>query len=161
VAVLGATAVSVTAFSLVAVAIVEAGNDNRVTAAVSVVGAALLMPLLLLVVGFVSRASAPWRVAAVWSPAMVVVFAVTSLMAGEVATGFVLAVGIGVANAMRAEPGIHHRAWRIWAAVGVAVYVKVVYSLSPELAILAAPLLPAAAIAIIDSVAERRLEDRR
>ncbi len=145
------------AFSFLAIAIVEAGDGNALTATLSATAAALLIPLLLLVVGFVSRALSPWRTAAVWSPVVVAVFVAASFLAREAATGFVLAIAIGVAHALRFDDGIHDRSWRIWAAAGLAIYSKMVYLLSPGLAIVAAPLLPAAGIAIIDSVAERRL----
>ena len=133
------------------------GDGDTTVAVVSAVGAALLTPVLLLVAGFVSRAPSPWRTAAVWSPGVLAVFGAVSLIAGEPATGYVLAVGIGVAHAVRAEPGIHNRSWRLWTVGGLAAYTKVVFLLSPGLAVVAAPLLPAAGIAIIDSVSERRL----
>lgn len=156
-AALAATAVSIVAFGLVANATVATGDADTTIAVASAVGAALLMPVLLLVVGFVSRAPSPWKTAAVWSPAVLAVFGAVSLIAGEPVTGYVLAVGIGVAHAVRSESGIHHRSWRLWTVAGLAVYTKVVFLLSPGLAIVAAPLLPAVGIAIIDSVSERRL----
>jgi hypothetical protein len=156
-AVLAATVVSIVAFGLLANAIVATGDGDTTVAVVSAVGAALLTPVLLLVAGFVSRAPSPWRTAAVWSPGVLAVFGAVSLIAGEPATGYVLAVGIGVAHAVRAEPGIHNRSWRLWTVGGLAAYTKVVFLLSPGLAVVAAPLLPAAGIAIIDSVSERRL----
>ena len=156
-AVLAATVVSIAAFGLLANAIVATGDGDTTIAVVSAVGAALLTPVLLLVAGFVSRAASPWKTAAVWSPGVLAVFGAVSLIAGEPATGYVLAIGIGVAHAVRAEPGIHNRSWRLWTVAGLAAYTKVVFLLSPGLAVVAAPLLPAAGIAIIDSVSERRL----
>ena len=155
-AVLAATVVSVVAFGLLANAIVGAGDGRDSVALLSAAGAALLMPVLLLVVGFVSRAPTPWRTAAVWSPAVVAVFVAVSFAAREPVTGYVLGVSMGVARALRADEGVHDRSWRMWTAVGLALYSKVVYLLSPGLAIVAAPLLPAAGMAIIDSVVERR-----
>ena len=156
-AVLAATVVSVVVFGFLANAIVAIGDGNTSIAVMSGTGAALLIPVLLVVVGFVSRAPSPWRTAAVWSPLVLAVFGVASLVAREPATGYVLAVGFGVAHAMRAEADVHPRSWRMWTAVALAAYTKVVFLLSPGLAIVAAPLLPAAGIAIIDSVSERRL----
>lgn len=156
VAVLAGTAVSIVAFSLLANAIVEAGDGHQSGAALSAAGATAAVGVLLVVVGFVSRAASPWRSAAVWEVASIVLFVGGAFAAREAATGYVLAVGAAVAWVMRFEDGTHVRAWRLWTVVGLAAYTKTVYLLSPSLAILAAPLLPVAGIAIIDSVAERR-----
>lgn len=156
-AVLGGTVVSVAAFVLLVMAIVSTGEGDRSSAALSAVGAALLIPILLVVVGLISRAPTPVRVSVIWSPVLVVIFAAMSFLAGEPATGYVLAVGVGVAQALRAEPGVHNRSWRVWTAAGLAGYTKVVFLLSPALALAAAPLLPVVGVAVIDSVTERRL----
>ncbi len=155
-AVAAGTIVSILAFGFVATAIVQAGDGNDSAAIFAAVASAVMIPLLLLVVGLVSRATSPWRSAAIASLIVLGAFVGGSFAAREPATGFVLAIGLGAAWTMRSEEGIHLRSWRLWTAVGLAAYTKVVYLISPGLAIVAAPLIPIAGIAIIDSVAERR-----
>lgn len=157
-AVLAGTVVAVLSFGLVAAAVVEAGDGNESRAMVFAISAALAVPVMLLVVGFVSRAPAPWRATAITAPLAVFLFLVGSFISREPATGFVLAVGVGTALTMRAEEGVHFRAWRLWTAVGLAIYTKVVYLASPAIAVVAAPLLPLAGIGVIDRVMERRVE---
>lgn len=157
-AVLAGTLVSVFSFGLIAAAIVRADEGFRDQAVMFSVGAAVLVPVLLLVVAFVSRHSSPWYTTALGSPLMVLIFLVVSPLVGDPATGFALAVGVGGTMAMRATDGVHSRGWRLAVAIGLAVYTKVVYLASPAIAIIAAPLLPLAGIGMIDRIRERRLE---
>jgi hypothetical protein len=120
-----------------------------------------VVPILLLVVAFISRHPSPWYVTALGSPAMVFAFLVVSPLAGDPATGFALAVGIGGTLALRMTDGVHSRASRIAVTIGLTIYTKVVYLISPAIAIVAAPLLPLAGIAIIDRIRERRVDDGR
>jgi len=149
--------VSVAAFGLIANAIVQAGDGNDSAAAASMAVAAVLVPALFLVVGLVSRTQSPWRTAGVWGVVSIGIFVVATFAAREPATGYVLAIAIGVSRVMRADDETADRSWRMWTAIGLGLYTKAVYLLAPALAIVAAPLLPIAGIAIIDSVAERQL----
>jgi len=157
-AVLAGTVVAVLSFGFIAASVVKADEGARSEAVALAVGAALAIPVLLLVVAFVSRHPTPWQAAAIGSPLVVVLFLAGSLAARDPATGFVLGVGTGVAFAMRSTEGVHRRSSRFWIIVGLAVYTKIVYVASPAVAIVAAPLLPLAGIGVIDRVMERRLE---
>lgn len=157
-AVLAGTVVAVLSFGLIAAAVVRADEGDDSGAVALSVAAAAVIPLLLLIVAFVSRHPAPWRTTLTVSPLVILLFLAGSLLARDPATGFVLGVGVGGAFAMRATDGVHRRSWRISTAVGLAAYTKVVYLASPTIAIIAAPLLPLAGIAVIDRVMERRLE---
>lgn len=157
-AVLAGTVASVLSFGLIAASIVAFDEGNRSNATALSIGAALVVPVLLLVVAFVSRHPTPWRVTAFGAPVVVFLFLLGSFVARDPATGFVLGVGVGGAMAMRATEGVHLRSWRFWTVVGLAAYTKVVYLASPAVAIVAAPLLPLAGIGVIDRVMERRLE---
>jgi len=137
---------------------VRADEGFRNEAVLLSVGAAVVVPILLLVVAFVSRHPSPWYTTATASPLMVLLFLVVSPLAGDPATGFALAVGVGGTLALRMTDGVHTRGSRLVVAVGLAVYTKVVYLISPAIAIVAAPLLPLAGIAVIDRIRERRLE---
>lgn len=159
-AVLTGTVVSVVAFSLMANAIVTAGDGDQRAAIISGIAAAVLMPVLMIGIGFVSRASSPWRTGMLAGLGGIAAGIVVAIVAREPATGYVLGVGAGAAYALRLDPGVHLLSWRRWTAVGLAVYTKVVFLLAPGLAIVAAPLLPVAGIAIIDSVTERRRSEQ-
>jgi hypothetical protein len=159
-AVLTGTVVSVVAFSLMANAIVTAGDGDHRAAIVSGLAAALLVPVLMIGIGFVSRASSPWRIGTLSGLAALVVGGVVTFVARDPATGYVAGIGIGAASSLRLDVGAHRVGWRRWTAVGLALYTKVVFLLAPGLAIVAAPLLPVAGIAIIDSVTERQLSDQ-
>jgi hypothetical protein len=149
--------VAVTAFALVAAGVVEAADGSKNTAAWFSAGAAVLVPVFLLVVGFVSRAATPWQTTAFASPIVVFLFLIGALLARDPATGFVLGIGVGGALAMRIDEGVHTRSSRIWMSVALAVYTKIVYLASPGVAIVAAPLLPLAGIGVIDRMRERTL----
>lgn len=155
-AVLAGTLVSVFSFGLIAAAVVRADEGFRDQAVLFSIGAAALVPVLLLVVAFVSRHQSPWYTTALGSPLMVLIFLVVSPLVGDPATGFALAVGVGGTMAMRATDGVHSRGWRLGVSFGLAVYTKVVYLASPAIAIIAAPLLPLAGIGMIDRIRERR-----
>jgi hypothetical protein len=157
-AVLGGTIAAVSSFGLIAAAIVRADEGFRDQAVLLAIGAAAVVPIMLLVVAFVSRHPSPWYITAIASPLMVLLFLLVSPLAGDPATGFALAVGVGGSLAMRSTEGVHSRRWRLGVAVGLAVYTKVVYLISPAMAIVAAPLLPLAGVGMIDRVMERRLE---
>jgi hypothetical protein len=159
-AVLTGTVVSVVAFSLMANAIVTAGDGDQAAAIVSGIAAAVLIPVLMIGIGFVSRASSPWRTGALAGLGAIAIGAIVAFVAREPATGFVFGVGAGAAYSLRLDPAIHELGWRRWTAVGLALYTKVVFLLAPGLAIVAAPLLPVAGIAIIDSVTERRRNEQ-
>lgn len=155
-AVFGGTIVAVFSFGLIAAAIVRADEGFRDEAVMLSVGAAVAVPILLLVVAFISRHPSPWYTTAIGSPVMVLAFLAVSPLAGDPATGFALAVGIGGTLALRMTEGVHTRASRLVVAIGLAVYTKIVYLISPAIAIIAAPLLPLAGIAVIDRIRERR-----
>ncbi len=150
------TFASVTSFGFVATAVVQAGDGNNRNAVLAAVAAALLVPALLLLVGLISRAGTPWRTATFASVIVLAGFLGGSVIAREPATGFTLGVGLGSAWALRAEPGLHLLKWRLWTAVGLTVYIKIVFLFSPALAIVAAPLVPVVGTAVIDMVTERR-----
>jgi hypothetical protein len=158
-AVFAGTIAAVFSFGLIAAAIVRADEGFRDEAVLLSVGAAVVVPVLLLVVAFVSRHPSPWYTTAIASPLVVLVFLVVSPLAGEPATGFSFAIGVGGTLALRMTDGVHTRASRLVVAAGLAVYTKVVYLISPAIAIIAAPLLPLAGIAVIDRIRERRVGD--
>ena len=159
-AVLTGTVVSVVAFSVMANAIVAAGDGDHRAAIVSGIAAALLVPVMMIGIGFVSRAPSPWRVGTLAGLAALVAGGAVAVVAREPATGYVLGIGVGAASSLRLDRGAHRLSWRRWTAVGLALYTKVVFLLAPALAIVAAPLLPIAGMAIIDSVTERQLRDQ-
>jgi ABC-type multidrug transport system permease subunit len=140
-----------------ALAVIEAADGNDTGAGWAAAGAAAVVPLLLGVVGFLTRAATPWRTSMLVSGGVVAVFLAGSFLAQDVATGYVLAIGVGATFAMRLVPEVHDRRWRLWTTAGLAVYVKFVYVLSPSIAVVAAPLLPIIGISIVDSIKERRV----
>ena len=154
------TVVAMTAFGLIAAAVVEAGEGDDGTAMWLSIGAAATVPVMHLVLGFVSRAPRPWASAAIASPIVVVLFLAGSFLAREPATGFVLAVGVGGALTLRATEGVHIRSWRLWTAVGMALYTKLAFLLSPAIAVVSAPLLPLAGIGVVDRFMERKAAAR-
>lgn len=156
-AVLAGTVAAVFSFGLVAASVVAFDEGSRSDATALSIAAAFVVPILLLIVGFVSRHPAPWKTTAFLSPVVVFLFLLGSLLAGDPATGFVLGVGTGGAFMMRSTEGVHLTSWRLWTVVGLTVYTKLIYLLSPAMAIIAAPLLPLAGIGVIDRVRERRL----
>jgi hypothetical protein len=159
-AVFGGTIVAIFSFGLIAAAIVRAEEGARDEAVMLSIGAAAAVPILLLVVGFISRHASPWYTSAIGSPLMVLAFLVVSPLAGDPATGFAFALGVGGALALRMTDGVHTRASRLVVAVGLAVYTKIVFLISPAIAIIAAPLLPLAGIAVIDRIRERRAAEQ-
>lgn len=160
-AILSGTLAAAFSFGLIAAAVVQADEGNDSDAVALSIAAALVIPVLLLVVSFVSRHPSPWRTAALVSPLVVLLFLVGSYAASEPATGFVLGVGVGGAFALRATDGVHRLSWRLGMAIGLALYTKIVYLASPGVAIIAAPFLPLAGIGVIDRVLERRHEAGR
>lgn len=157
-AVMAGTLAAMFSYGLIAAAIVRANDGFRDQAVLLSIGAALLVPVMLLLVAFVSRHRSPWYMTALGSPLMVLLFLAVSPLVGDPATGFALAVGVGGSLAMRATEGVHSHGWRLGVAVALAVYTKLVYLASPEIAIIAAPILPLAGIGMIDRIRERRLE---
>jgi hypothetical protein len=159
-AVFGGTIVAVFSFGLIAAAIVRADEGLRDEAVMLSIGAAVAVPILSLVVAFISRHPSPWYTTAIGSPVMVLAFLAVSPLAGDPATGFALAVGIGGTLALRMTDGVHTRASRLVVVAGLAAYTKIVYLISPAIAIVAAPLLPLAGIAVIDRIRERRAAEQ-
>jgi 4-amino-4-deoxy-L-arabinose transferase-like glycosyltransferase len=155
-AVLSGTLVSIVIYGLIATSIVQAGDGNNSQAGWVAVGAAALVPLLMFLLAFLTRTDGPLRTAAITSSAVLVVFVAGSFIARDIASGYVLAIGLGAAYAMRLDEAKHDRKWRLYTAVGLAVYTKLVFFISPSIAVAAAPMLPVLGISIVDSVIERR-----
>lgn len=157
-AVLAGTLVALVTYGLIATAIVESADGDDALAGWLVTGAAALLPVLMLILAFLTHVDRPWRTAGLAAFTAAVAFVATSFVAREVATGFVVAIGVGASFAMRLDEPASRR-WRLWTIGGLAVYVKLLYVISPGVAIVAAPLLPVAGIAVVDSIAERRAAD--
>jgi hypothetical protein len=155
-AILAGTLASVVAYGLMAASIVAA-SDGDPQAGWIAAGAAAVVPVLMFLLAFLTRAEAPVRLAATTSAVVIAVFMLGSFAVRDVATGYVLALGLGATFAMRLDETVHDRRWRILTAVGLAAYTKVVYLISPSIAVATAPMLPIFGISIVDSVHERRM----
>lgn len=152
------TLLSIVVYGVMAAAIVQSADGDSTRSGWIAAGAALIVPLLMGLLGFLTRAKRPWRTAMTVTAAVIPLFLLGSFASRDVATGYVLAIGAGAAYSMRLDPELHDRRWRLWTVVGLAVYTKVVYLLSPGIAVVAAPLLPVFGVSIVDSVRARRLD---
>jgi hypothetical protein len=155
-ALLSGTLLGVVIYGLAATAIVWAGEGRDTEAGYAAAAAAALVPLLMFLLGWFTKAPRPGRTGVSTAAVVIGLFLAGSFVARDIATGFVFALTMGAAFAVRFDPDRHDRAWRLWTAAGLAAATKLLYLVSPDLAVSVAPVLPVIGISIVDSVTERR-----
>jgi len=153
------TFVSVFAFAAIATAIVEAGDGSDSTAVLAVGVAMVLTPVAFMASGFVSRNPGWLRSAAFGGALAVVIFLGLGVALREPLTPAVAALGTGAALSIRFEPGAHSMRWRLGTVAVAAVYIAVLWRIAPGLSTVVTPFLPFPAIAVADSVTEKRALD--
>ena len=150
------TFVSVFAFTAIATAIVEAGEGNDSDATLAVAVAVILTPVALMTAGFVSRNAGWLRSAALGGALAVVIFLGLGVLLREPLTPTVAALGTGASLSLRFEDDRHSMRWRLGTVAAVAIYIAVLWRIAPGLSTVLTPFLPFPAVAVADSVTERR-----
>ena len=155
-AVAAGTFVSVFAFTAIATAIVETGDGNDADARLAVGVAVVLTPVALMAAGFVSRNVRWLRSAALGGALAVAIFVGLGIVLREPLTPTVAALGTGAALSLRFEAGRHRIKWRVGTVALVAVYIGVLWRIAPGLSTVLTPFLPFPAVAVADSITEKR-----
>ncbi|NIT97963.1 MAG: hypothetical protein GWN79_22210, partial [Actinobacteria bacterium] len=127
-------------FAATAIVWADEGRDSE--AGWAAAAAAALVPVLMFLLGWFTKAPHPVRTGVSTGAVAIGLFLVASYFAGDIATGFVFALTAGAAFAIRFDPQRHDRGWRLWTAGGLAAVTKLLYLVSPEIAVAVAPVIP-------------------
>jgi hypothetical protein len=150
------TFVSVFAFTAIATAIVEAGDGNDSTAITAVGVALVLTPVAFMAAGVVSRNTTWLRSTAIGGALAVVIFLGLGIVLREPLTPALAALGTGAALSMRFDEDRHSMKWRIGTVAAVALYIAFLWRIAPGLSTVLTPFLPFPAVAVADSITEKR-----
>jgi hypothetical protein len=147
-------------WSIVIGLVAGASDDRNAPAAAPFIAFGLaIVPFVFVALAFLSEhpraAGAVLRAMAL----CLLVGAPTVALAGDAVTGLVAGIAAGGAVALRMEPA-HSGRSRALAVVVVTAYTFVVVRVAPEVAFIAAPVLPFTSIGVADHLRERRLERR-